>query len=167
MRLILDSSVVIAAERRGDTVEQLIEKIVKATGDKEAALSAIGLTELIHGIYRAQTPQIRLRRESFIHELLTGLTVYPYTKETALLGGKIDGEQQESRSGDSVRRPPDRSHSAVARLPGANRQSAPSSGDVYSSFAYSALACFRMGMSGSASFQRVKKSWYAAFALAA
>ena len=36
----------------------------------------------------------------------------------------------------------------------------------YCSFAYSALACFRMGMSGSASFQRVKKSWYAALALA-
>jgi len=29
----------------------------------------------------------------------------------------------------------------------------------YCSFAYSALACFRMGMSGSASFQRLKKSW--------
>jgi len=42
MGLILDSSVVIAAERRGDTVEQLIEKIVKATGDQESALSAIG-----------------------------------------------------------------------------------------------------------------------------
>ena len=28
----------------------------------------------------------------------------------------------------------------------------------YCSFAYSALACFRMGMSGSASFQSVRKS---------
>src|SRR5438874_1225399 len=28
----------------------------------------------------------------------------------------------------------------------------------YCSFAYSALACFRMGMSGSASFQRARKS---------
>ena len=27
------------------------------------------------------------------------------------------------------------------------------------SFAYSALASFRMGMSGSASFQRARKSW--------
>src|SRR5207244_12323338 len=35
----------------------------------------------------------------------------------------------------------------------------------YCSLTYSALACFRMGMSGSASFQRAKKSWYAAFAL--
>src|ERR1035437_8746131 len=79
MGLILDSSVVIAAERRGDTVEQLIEKIVNRTGDQEAALSAIGLTELTHAIYRARMPQTRLRRESFLHELLAG---------------KIDGEQQ-------------------------------------------------------------------------
>jgi predicted nucleic acid-binding protein len=94
MGLILDSSVVIASERRGDTVEQLLENIVKLVGDQEAALSAIGLTELLHGIYRAQTPEIRLRRESFLNELVADLTVYPYTKETALLAGKLDGEQQ-------------------------------------------------------------------------
>jgi predicted nucleic acid-binding protein len=94
MGLILDSSVVIASERRGDTVEQLIERIVKVAGDQEAALSAIGLTELIHGIYRAQTNEIRLRRESFLNELMADLTVYPYTKETALMAGKLDGEQQ-------------------------------------------------------------------------
>jgi hypothetical protein len=33
------------------------------------------------------------------------------------------------------------------------------------SFAYSALACFRIGMSGSASFHSVRKSSYALFAL--
>jgi predicted nucleic acid-binding protein len=87
MGLILDSSVVIAAERRGDTVERLIEKILTTAGDQEAALSVIGLTELIHGIYRAQTPETRLRRELFIDELLADVTVYPYTKETALLAG--------------------------------------------------------------------------------
>lgn len=94
MGLILDSSVIIVAERRGDTVEKLIEQVVRAAGDQDAALSSVGLTELIHGIYRAQTPEIRLRRQSFIAELLRDLTVYPYTKETALLAGKVDGEQQ-------------------------------------------------------------------------
>jgi predicted nucleic acid-binding protein len=94
MGLILDSSVVIAAERRGDTVEQFIEGVVNATGDQDAALSAIGLTELIHGLYRAKTPAMRLRREAFLTELLADLTVYPYTKETAMLAGKLDGEQQ-------------------------------------------------------------------------
>jgi len=94
MGLILDSSIVIAAERRGDTVEQLIDNILKTTGDQEAALSAVGLTELVHGIYRAQTAEVRHRRKAFIHELLADLAVYPYTKDTALLAGKIDGEQQ-------------------------------------------------------------------------
>ncbi len=94
MGLILDSSVVIASERRGETVERLIERVVGVTGDQEAALSAIGLTELIHGLYRAQTPAVRLRRQSFLDELLRDLTVYPYTKETAMLAGKLDGEQQ-------------------------------------------------------------------------
>ena len=86
--------VVIAAEQRGDTVERLIERVVSVAGDQDAALSAVGLTELIHGIYRAQTAEMRLRRESFLHELLADLTVYPYTKDTAKLTGKIDGEQQ-------------------------------------------------------------------------
>jgi len=94
MGLILDFSVVIASERRGDTVEQLIQEIVRVAGDQEAALSAIGLTELIHGIYRARTPEIRSRRESFLNELIADVTVYPYTKETALLAGRLDGEQQ-------------------------------------------------------------------------
>jgi predicted nucleic acid-binding protein len=94
MGLILDSSVIIAAERRGETAEQLIERILRATGDQDAALSAVGLTELVHGIYRASTPEIRLRREAFLNELLAVLTVYPYTRETALLAGKLDGELQ-------------------------------------------------------------------------
>jgi tRNA(fMet)-specific endonuclease VapC len=94
MGLILDSSVIIDAERRGETVERLIERIVGATGDQDAALSAVALTEIVHGIYRASTPAIRSRREAFLEELLADLTVYPYTKETAMLAGKLDGEQQ-------------------------------------------------------------------------
>ena len=48
MGLILDSSVVIAAERRGDTVERLIERVVSTAGDQDAALSAVGLTHFHH-----------------------------------------------------------------------------------------------------------------------
>jgi tRNA(fMet)-specific endonuclease VapC len=94
MGLILDSSAVITAERRGDAVEKFIERVVATSGDQEAALSSVGLTELIHGIYRAESPKMRLRREAFIGELLRDLTVYPYTRETAMLAGKIDAEQQ-------------------------------------------------------------------------
>jgi len=94
MGLILDSSVIIDAERRGETVERLVERVIAVAGDQEAALSAIGLTELIHGLYRAKTPTSRLRRQSFLDEVLADLTVYPYTRDTAMLAGKLDGEQQ-------------------------------------------------------------------------
>jgi len=47
----------------------------------------------VHGIYRANSAQVRTRRRSFVDELRIGLTVYPYTAETALLAGRIDGEQ--------------------------------------------------------------------------
>jgi tRNA(fMet)-specific endonuclease VapC len=93
MGLILDSSMVIAAERRGDTPEHLVQHVIGLAGNQEAALSSVGLTELVHGIYRANSSQIRLRRQSFVEELRIGLTVYPYTSETAMLAGRIDGEQ--------------------------------------------------------------------------
>ena len=66
-----------AGERRGDTVERLIERVLSIAGDQDAALCALGLTERAHGLYGAQTPEMRVRRESFLHELLAGLTVYP------------------------------------------------------------------------------------------
>lgn len=63
-------------------------------GDQEVALSAVGLTELAHGIYRANTIERRIRRQQFVDELRAGFTVYPYTDRTALLAGRIDGEQK-------------------------------------------------------------------------
>lgn len=93
MGLILDSSVVIAAERRGETAEQLLQRVLEATEDQEAALSAIGLTELVHGIHRANTAERRARREAFIDDLLSVVTVYPFA-DAARLAGKIDAEQQ-------------------------------------------------------------------------
>src|SRR5580692_1018254 len=52
--------------------------------------------------------------------------------------------------------------SGQAGLPGRNKVFAHRSGSDYCNFAYSDLACVRMGTSGSASFQRVRKSLYAA-----
>jgi predicted nucleic acid-binding protein len=92
--IILDSSIVISAERRGDTVAQLLRRIAHAVGDQEVALSAIGLMELMHGIYRADNVQRRTARELFINELIADIEVYPFSKDTAVLAGKIDGEQQ-------------------------------------------------------------------------
>ncbi|MHB1865531.1 MAG: PIN domain-containing protein [Candidatus Saccharimonadales bacterium] len=43
--------------------------------------------------YCTKSEQLRLRRRSFVEELSVGLTVYPYADQTALLAGRIGGEQ--------------------------------------------------------------------------
>ncbi len=94
MGLILDSSILIAAERRGETVAQLLNQVLAMAGNQETALSAIALVELVHGIHRANTPQIRAQREAFIQELLADVPVHPLTQQIAFLAGRIDAEQQ-------------------------------------------------------------------------
>ena len=94
MGLVLDSSVVIAAERRGENVVQLLRRIADNFSDQQCVLSAIGVTELVHGIYRAPNPAVRSRREVFIKELISRVEIHPYSSTTALLAGRIDGEQQ-------------------------------------------------------------------------
>jgi tRNA(fMet)-specific endonuclease VapC len=83
----------IRAERRGLSVEKMIADAIDLVGDQNVALTSIGLTEFVHGIYRAPNEEIRLRRREFLNEVLRDLTVHPYTTETSLLAGQIDGEQ--------------------------------------------------------------------------
>jgi tRNA(fMet)-specific endonuclease VapC len=94
MGLILDSSVVIAAERRGNTPLQLLGQIASVVGNQQVAISSVALTEIVHAIYRAQTSEVRMRRESFIQDLLADIAVVSYTKSTAFLAGKLDGERR-------------------------------------------------------------------------
>ena len=93
MGLILDSSVLIAGERRGETVRQVIDRVRAACGDAESALSVVSIVELTHGIYRAKTDIDRKRRETFVQELSRDMIVHPVTLEIARLAGRIEGEQ--------------------------------------------------------------------------
>jgi tRNA(fMet)-specific endonuclease VapC len=93
MGLILDSDVLIAGERRGETVKQLIWRIRNACGDTESALSVISIVELTHGVYRAENNTVRLRRSTFVEELSRDLIVHPVSLEIAQLAGRIEGQQ--------------------------------------------------------------------------
>lgn len=93
MGLVLDSSILIAGERRGETVKQVIQRIRALHGDIESALSAISIIELTHGIYRAKTDADRLRRKAFADELARDMIVHPVSLAIAQLAGRIEGEQ--------------------------------------------------------------------------
>src|ERR1039458_3700060 len=83
--VILDSSVVIEAERQQLSVAQFLKQIVQKIGEREAALSSITVAELVHGIYRANTEQRRARRRAFLDDLKATVPGYPITDNTAEL----------------------------------------------------------------------------------
>lgn len=93
MGLILDSSVVIAGERRSHTVRQILEQFKSDYGEIEIGLSVVTIVELVHGIQRAGTEERRRRRQAFVDELIRDVPVHPVTIETAGLAGRIEGDQ--------------------------------------------------------------------------
>jgi len=92
--VILDSSIIIAAERRGRTVRQILEHVQAGRGDIEIGISVVTIAELVHGAYRAKTPERQDRRLEFIERLASDVPVYPVTLEIARLAGRIQGQEQ-------------------------------------------------------------------------
>jgi predicted nucleic acid-binding protein len=93
--LIIDSSHIVAAERRGQTVLQILEHVRASRGDVEIGLSVITIAELVHGAYRAKTPARQERRLAFIDRLASDVPVYPVSLDVARLAGRIEGQQEE------------------------------------------------------------------------
>jgi len=91
--LVLDSSVLIAAERRKQTPAQIIEDVVKKVGAVPIILSSLTVAEIGHGIYRANTPEIRERRRAFLDELKATIPIHPITEATAEIIARVGGEQ--------------------------------------------------------------------------
>ena len=92
MGLILDTSILIASERRGEPIEDILRYTRAVHGEVEVALSAISVVELTHGIYRAKSDADRERRRVFAAGVLHDFVVHPVTLEIAELAGRIEGE---------------------------------------------------------------------------
>ncbi len=89
MGVILDSSIVIEAERQHLNAGQFLKYTIQKIGEMEVALCSITVAELVHGIYRAETAERRERRRVFLDELKAAVPVHPITDSTAELIGKI------------------------------------------------------------------------------
>jgi len=98
--VVVDSSVLIAAERRKLTAGQAIENVLKIVGEVPIALCPVTVAEIGHGIYRANTPEIRNRRRAFLDELEATIPVQPITQATAEIIARIGGEQ--AAGGDTL-----------------------------------------------------------------
>jgi len=93
MGLILDSSILIAAERKGLSVRETLEQFKATHGEIEIGLSVVSIAEMTHGAYRALDESRKLRRLAFIDRLCQDVPIYPVTVEIARTVGRIEGQQ--------------------------------------------------------------------------
>jgi tRNA(fMet)-specific endonuclease VapC len=94
MGLILDSSVLVAAERQGQNARQALEAISLKIGNVEIAVSVVTVMELAHGVARANTPERQAKRRQFVDELMGAVPLHSITPSIALKAGALDGESQ-------------------------------------------------------------------------
>ena len=91
MGLILDTSVLVAVERRGLPPSESFAQIAGVAGDVEVAVSVLTVFELMHGVERARTKAHEKRQLAFVDLLCKGLAVFPVSLEIARLAGRIEG----------------------------------------------------------------------------
>lgn len=91
--IVLDSSVLIAAERAGLTAPEAIKRIRASVGEVPIAICSLTVAELANGIYRAASPQRGRLRRQFLDELTAHVPVLAVTGATAEIIARIGAEQ--------------------------------------------------------------------------
>lgn len=100
MGLILDSSILIEAERAKSSVRELLINIFEKFGSQDIALSAMSVMELAHGYSRASSQERMIARRNFLDEFLAAVPAYPMTASVARRAGEIDGKNR--KAGTSI-----------------------------------------------------------------
>ncbi len=85
MAVLIDSSVFIAAERRGVGPQDLLLLVP----DEPVALAAISASELLFGVERANTVERRRRRERFVEALLAAIPIFPFGLAEARIHARV------------------------------------------------------------------------------
>jgi predicted nucleic acid-binding protein len=92
MGLIPDSSILIAADRKGKNARNTLAEIALQAAGEDVVVSVVTLMELAHGIAHANTPERKATRQQFLNELIAAVPVHPVSTSVALRTGRIDGE---------------------------------------------------------------------------
>jgi tRNA(fMet)-specific endonuclease VapC len=85
MAVLIDTTVLVTAERRGRALDEVI-------GDQERGISVITASELLHGVHRAQTGAVRARRSAFVEHVISAIEPLPITTAIARAHAEIWAE---------------------------------------------------------------------------
>jgi predicted nucleic acid-binding protein len=92
MGLVLDSSVLIIAEREAKPVSGLLAQLQRQRGENDIVLSSITVVELEHGLHRAQTPEQEQKRRNYLDEVFAAIPVESFSREMAQIAARVDAD---------------------------------------------------------------------------
>jgi tRNA(fMet)-specific endonuclease VapC len=87
--LILDTSELIAVERQGGTIRDVLLHFDFA---ERLSLTAMSLAELKHGVRRADSPQRAAIRQRFLDDAICALIIIPIGPTIAMRAGDLEAE---------------------------------------------------------------------------
>jgi tRNA(fMet)-specific endonuclease VapC len=96
MGLVLDSSVLIAAERAEKPISELLRQIEEQHGETDIIVSTVSVVELEHALYRAKTPEQIQRRRDYLETIYAAIPLQTFTKDIGQLAAKIDAESKKT-----------------------------------------------------------------------
>ena len=96
MGLVLDSGVLIGAEREAKPVSSLLAILEQEHGETDIVLSSITVIELEHGLHRAQTAEQTRNRRNYPDTVFASIPVEPFTREMAQIAAKLDAEARKT-----------------------------------------------------------------------
>lgn len=85
MGIIFDTSVLIAIERSS----HIIEKVIDGRENEPFGISVITVSELLHGIHRADSEKRRLKREAYVEKIIEAFPIYPFDLSAARIYARI------------------------------------------------------------------------------
>jgi len=91
--LILDTSVLVSAERQKHSVADILSHVLQNTGETPFGVSVVTISELAHGVQRAKLDVHRQRHRAFLDDVKAAIAVYPVTLEIAERAGELAGKQ--------------------------------------------------------------------------
>jgi tRNA(fMet)-specific endonuclease VapC len=80
--VLIDTSVLLDAERRGAGLDERI-------GEQDRAMSVISVSELLHGVQRADSEPRRVARQAFVEQLLASIDPIPVSTQIARVHAEV------------------------------------------------------------------------------
>ncbi|NOZ68611.1 MAG: type II toxin-antitoxin system VapC family toxin [Deferribacteres bacterium] len=85
MGVIFDTSALIAMERASLNIDKLVE----GRESEPFGISVITVSELLHGVHRADSQKRRLKREAYVEKIIETFPIYPFDLATSRIYARI------------------------------------------------------------------------------